>query len=74
MFGNKRVVLANVTAAATGDYYDTGLRVIQGLSAVPPSTTAVTPNADNVTNIGRVTFNYSGGGGMTGIIMMAVGI
>jgi hypothetical protein len=41
VFGDKRVVLATVDAAGTGDTYDTQLKLIQGLAVVPPSSTAV---------------------------------
>lgn len=70
VFGNKRAVLANVSAAATGDTWVTGLNIIQGLAAIPPSSTAVTPSVSG----GTVTFAYSGGGAMANIVAMAIGI
>jgi len=70
VFGDKRVVLATVDAAGTGDTYDTQLKLIQGLAVVPPSSTAVVASFSG----GVVTLAYAGGGAMNGITLMAVGI
>jgi hypothetical protein len=62
--------MADVSAAATGDTWATGLVVIQGLAAAPPSSTAVVPSASG----GTVTFAYAGGGAMAHIIATAIGL
>jgi hypothetical protein len=68
--GSLREVVADVSAAATGDTWASGLKTIKGLSAAPPSTTAVTPNA----SAGTVTFNYAGGGAMANILVRVIGL
>lgn len=70
IFGSKRVVLATVTAAATGDTLDTKLKIIDAVST--ELLQATTPgNSVQVTN-GVLTFNYSGGGGAT-FTVVAIG-
>ena len=70
VFGNKRVVLATVTAAATGDTFNTKLKIIDAVSAEPLQ--AAQPAVSVQVSAGTVTFNYSGGGGGT-FTVVAVG-
>lgn len=61
--GSKRVVLATVTTAATGDTYNTKLKLIDSLS-VDPLESSQPANSIQVTG-GTITINYGGGGGGT---------
>jgi hypothetical protein len=60
VMGNKRTVMATVTTAATGDTYNTKLKIIDALSMDPLE--AATPGSSSTVSGGIITINYSGGG------------
>ena len=69
--GSMRQITALVNTAATGDTFATGLKVIKYANADPPSTTTVAVNTS--VSGGTLTFGYTGGGGITGIDVIAIG-
>jgi hypothetical protein len=68
--GSKRAILASVTCAATGDTFDTKLKIIDAVSAEPFQ--AAQPACSVQVTNGVITFNYGGGGGAT-FTVIAIG-
>ena len=66
--GDMRVRKVNITLAATGDSYEVvGATQIFSIDIIGPDTTVITPTN---TPSDTVVFNYTGGGGKTGVQLM----
>jgi hypothetical protein len=69
VFGDRRAIMANISAAATGDTWVTGLKNIDSALADGGGTVAVNTTIAG----GTVTLNYAGGGAAANVDMFVVG-
>lgn len=70
VFGNARVVTAQLDLAATGDTWDTGLKQVFAFFLTP--STGVTVSGTK--SAGVLTIAYSGGGAAADIQAVAIGL
>jgi len=70
VIGDKRLITALATTAATGDTWVTGLSTIFTAQCDGGSTTAINTTFSG----GTVTFNYAGGGAATSADIMVIGL
>ena len=72
VIGDVAMQTFTVSAANTGDtFVPNGYTIVDNIIATPPSTVAVTPNL--TVSSSTITFNYTGGGTMVGIIVTVIG-
>ena len=69
VFGNKRVVTAQLDLAATGDTYDTELSQIDAFFVTP----ATGIGMGGTKSGGVVTIEYAGGGAAANVQLIAIG-